>query len=373
MCNPVFFRFLETVSSSIHPPVINTETLLHDFRPQVESAKWIAVDTEADSRHAYPEKVCLLQIGIESGDYLIDPLAGFDLGPLWEALTDRELILHGADYDLRLLRRQYGFVPKMVFDTMLAGRLVGNSTFGLRDLAAKYLGVELEKSSQTANWGKRPLTERMEAYARNDTHYLKPLADALAKELGETGRIEWHREYCDRLITEAAKPDERDSDMVWRLKGSSKLKPRGLAVLESIWKWREQEAINSNRPPYYVLPHEVLIKCAIHAEQHPDRSPRFAKSLTARRRNGLNEAYEEGLHLPASQCPQPRKRMGRRATDNDMARFDKLKEKRDAQSEKLKIDPTLIASKATLLALAQKEEEAVNDLMKWQRKLLGLS
>jgi len=352
--------------------VINTEALLQDFLPKVESAKWIAMDTEADSRHAYPEKVCLLQIGLESGDYLIDPLAGFDLSPLWHGLADRELIFHGADYDLRLLRRQYGFVPKTVFDTMLAGRLVGNTTFGLRDLAINYLGVELEKTSQTANWGKRPLTERMETYARNDTHYLKPLVDGLSKELKSLGRNEWHREYCQRLILEAAKPDERDLDGVWRLKGSSKLKPRGLAVLRAMWLWREEEAINSNRPPYYILPHEIIINCAIQAEQHPDRSPRMAKFLTPRRKLGLKEAYDAGMKLPEADCPQQKKRAGRRATDSDMARFDKLKLVRDQQAEKLKLDPTLVASKATLLSVAQNEDQAVKYLMKWQRQLLKL-
>jgi len=350
--------------------VINTEGLLHDFLPQVEAAEWIAVDTEADSRHAYPEKVCLLQVGLESGDYLVDPLAGFDLGPLWERLENRELLLHGADYDLRLLRRQYGFVPSSVFDTMLAGRLVGNTAFGLRDLVKKYLGVELEKGSQTANWGRRPLTERMETYARNDTHFLKPLADKLRTELNDLHRLDWHREYCDRLIAEAAKPDERDSDTIWRLKGSSKLKPRGLAVLESIWKWREQEAINSNRPPYYILPHELLVKSALHADIHPDRPPKFAKSLTARRRAGLNDAYETGLSTPDAQCPQPKKRSGHRATDGDMVQFEKLRAIRDRKAAELKIEPTLIASKATLLALAQNPKRTMKTLMKWQHELL---
>jgi ribonuclease D len=368
----VFFGFCADCSYLIYPPVINTESLLQAFLPKVESAKWIAMDTEADSRHAYPEKVCLLQIGLESGDYLIDPLAGFDLGPLWDVLADRELIFHGADYDLRLLRRQYGFVPKHIFDTMLAGRLVGNTTFGLRDLAMKYLGVELEKTSQTANWGRRPLTERMETYARNDTHYLKPLVDGLAKELKALDRSEWHREYCQRLILEAAKPDERDLDGVWRLKGSSKLRPRGLAVLRSIWLWREEEAINSNRPPYYILPHEIIISCAIQAEQHPERGPRLAKFLTARRKVGLKEAYEAGVALPESECPQQKKRTGHRATDSDMVQFDKLRQVRDQQAEKLKLDPTLVASKATLLSVAQNEKRAVDYLMKWQRQLLKL-
>lgn len=369
---PFFFGFLAGESSIIDPPVINTETLLKEFLPQVAAAKWIAVDTEADSRHAYPEKVCLLQIGIESGDYLIDPLAGFDLGPLWDVLKGRELIFHGADYDLRLLRRQYGFVPKRVFDTMLAGRLIGDRAFGLRDLVGKYIGVDLEKGSQTANWGKRPLTEKMETYARNDTHYLKPLTDHLTKALENSGRETWHREYCERLVKEAARPDERDEDMVWRLKGSSRLLPRGLAVLESLWRWREQEAINSNRPPYFILSHETLVKCATQAQEHPDRPARFIKNLTARRRAGLKAAYEEGIKIPEAQCPQPRRRTGRRATENDMARFEKLKATRDGKAEKLDIDPTLIASKATMLSLAQQKEKTVKQLMKWQRQVLDL-
>jgi ribonuclease D len=87
------------------------------------------------------------------------------------------LILHGADYDLRLLRKNHSFVPDSIFDTMLASRLLGEREFGLVSLLKKHLGVTLEKGSQKADWSKRPLTERMEAYARNDTHYLKELSD----------------------------------------------------------------------------------------------------------------------------------------------------------------------------------------------------
>lgn len=352
--------------------VINTEAALREFLPELHKAEWISMDTEADSRHAYPEKVCLLQFGVESGDFLVDPLAGFDLGPLWDELHGRELILHGADYDLRLMRRQYGFVPRAVFDTMLAGRLVGNPTFGLRDLAQKYLGVELEKSSQTANWGRRPLTPRMENYARNDTHHLKALTDALRTELEELGRVEWHRETCHRLVTEAANPPAVDRDELWRIKGSSRLRPRGLAVLQKLWLWREQEAIASNRPPYFILPHEMLVKIAEDAESLPHRNPHAPRFLTARRKAGLREALDEGLAVPDEECPRPLARRGRRASEQDMARFEKFKKRRDEQATELNIDPTLIASKAELMALAQDGATAIADLMQWQRELLGL-
>src|SRR3974390_497063 len=163
--------------------VIDTEQGLAAFLPILRAASWVAVDTEADSLHAYPEKVCLIQISTSSSDRLVDPLARLDLNPLLDALTGHELTMHGADYDLRLLLKHHEFIPSAIFDTMLAARLLGLRQFGLSHLVEKFLGVKLEKGPQKANWAMRPLTERMERYARNDTRHLKPLADGLKPEL----------------------------------------------------------------------------------------------------------------------------------------------------------------------------------------------
>src|ERR1039457_6170845 len=171
------------------PRVIDTERKIEAFLPVLRAATWVAVDTEADSLHAYPEKVCLIQISTVSGDRLIDPLAGLNLDPMLEELSGHELIMHGADYDLRLLRKHHEFVPSAIFDTMLAARLLGLRQFGLGNLVERYLGMKLEKGPQKANWALRPLTERMERYARNDTHYLKALAERLKPELKASGRL----------------------------------------------------------------------------------------------------------------------------------------------------------------------------------------
>src|SRR5689334_22021076 len=111
--------------------VIDTEQKLEIFLPVVRASTWVAVDTEADSLHAYPEKVCLIQISTTAGDELIDPLAPISLAPLLEALSGHELIMHGADYDLRLLLKHHQFVPSSIFDTMLAARLLGLRQFSL--------------------------------------------------------------------------------------------------------------------------------------------------------------------------------------------------------------------------------------------------
>ena len=128
--------------------VINTDAKLAAFLPTIKSAIWLALDTEADSLHAYPEKVCLIQISTVAGDRLIDPLARMNLNPLLDALNAHELIMHGADYDLRLLRKHHEFVPSAIFDTMLAARLLGERQFGLSSLVGKFLGVKLDKASQ---------------------------------------------------------------------------------------------------------------------------------------------------------------------------------------------------------------------------------
>ena len=135
--------------------------------------------------------------------------------------------MHGADYDLRLLRKHHEFVPSAIFDTMLAARLLGLRQFGLGHLVEKYLGVKLEKGPQKANWAMRPLTERMERYARNDTRYLKPLADRLKPELQASGRLAWQQESCARLIQDSTTQRPADLDAVWRIKGSHLLEPAG--------------------------------------------------------------------------------------------------------------------------------------------------
>ena len=170
--------------------------------------------------------------------------------------------MHGADYDLRLLRKTFDFVPEAIFDTMLAARLSGHRQFGLIHLVQEYLHVKLEKGPQKANWARRPLTEKMEKYARDDTHYLKALADKLKSELEQKGRLAWHQESCARLIDESTRLIPVDMDSVWRVKGSHGLSRPALAVLRALWHWREEEAIAANRPPFFILSHDLLVDLA---------------------------------------------------------------------------------------------------------------
>jgi len=361
-----------------HPPrpalslgrLIDTDENLAALLPIIKSASWLALDTEADSLHAYPEKICLLQISTAAGDVLVDPLAKIDLDLLLAVLNAHELIMHGADYDLRLLRKHHEFVPSAIFDTMLAARLLGERQFGLSSLAEKYLGVKLDKGSQKADWARRPLTERMETYARNDTHHLKPLADRLKLELQQKGRLAWHQESCARLIVDCSRPSTMDEDSTWRIKGSHKLNRHALAVLRELWRWREAEAIAANRPPFFILNHEKLVSIAATAAIRKPVEHLLPARLSPRRHASLSQAIKTALSLPAERHPDILRHKFHRPNEAEMRRYRDLEKHRDGRAHELGIDPTLIASRATLSELARDWDQYAPELMNWQRELL---
>src|SRR5204863_4895279 len=128
--------------------VIASVSQFTELLPQLESVDRVAVDTEADSLHCYREKLCLLQVSLPGRDYIVDPLADVDLAPLCAALEPKELVLHGADFDLRLLRRRLNFAARRIFDTVIAARLLGIREFSLTALVKRHFGVELGNSAQ---------------------------------------------------------------------------------------------------------------------------------------------------------------------------------------------------------------------------------
>jgi ribonuclease D len=351
--------------------VIADQGRLDALVPRVIDSPWVAIDTEADSLHAYPEKLCLLQISSEHGDELIDTLAGLDLNSLLDAFSDHELILHGADYDLRLLKRTYDFEPDRLFDTMIAARLLGEAQFGLGHLVQKFLEITLEKGPQKMNWAQRPLTPRMEAYARNDTRYLKPLSDILRKELKSRGRLTWLQQCCAQLIRDCAIVRPPDPD-AWRLKGSDRLTDRGRAILREIWLWREKEAVAANRPPFFVLSHDDMVHIAAQAAHVTADELRLPTRFSARRRETLLNGIDRGLAIPEGQLPKRKPREFNHPDVQMLRRFHNLKKKRDEAAVKNQIDPTLIAPKADLLELARDPDNSHHHMLPWQLALLGL-
>ena len=161
------------------------------------------MDIESNGFYRYPERVCLVQLATADGVFLIDPLAVEDVGALGELLAAPSVlkIFHAADYDVRSLRRDWGFHIKPLFDTGIAAAFAGSERLGLAAALKEYLGVEVSKSKQLqrADWTIRPLSRAMVAYAAEDVAHLERLAGLLRERLDALGRREWVDEECERL------------------------------------------------------------------------------------------------------------------------------------------------------------------------------
>jgi ribonuclease D len=218
----------------------------------------------------------------------------------------------------------------------------------------------------------------MEEYAKCDTRYLRELATILQTKLKSKRRLSWLRETCERLIEDCAQPVVVNSETCWRLKGHDKLSRLGLAILRELYHWREKEAISARKPPFFVLPHDLLVRISELRSNSSSKSAvqevqqRLPRNFSPRRRREVQEAINQALRLPASELPPRRLPRPAPLPEVDQDLFEDFRKRRDAQAEKWGIDPSLIASKATLMNLARDSEEPLHRLMDWQSKALGL-
>ena len=367
---------LDISHSSLRSGFIATDATLAELVREIAAADRVALDTEADSLHSYREKLCLLQISVSVAananghdDFIVDPLAGVDLEPLRRALEPREIVLHGADYDLRMLRRGLNFTAHRIFDTLIAARLLGIREFSLAALLKRYFGLELPKGSQKANWAKRPLPARMAEYAINDVRYLLALVEKLEAELDRIQRRDWLRQSCERAIEQAAVARVRNQDELWRVRGTGSLHGRPAAVLRALWQWREREAEMAERPPFHILQNEKLVNAAVSfaAGSVPDY-----KHFSHRRRRAFREAAQSALQAPESEWPVLHRRFGTRRTADTVRRTEELRRRRDKSAQELGLEPSFIAPRSTLEAIAADRTRAEKLLVLWQRELLGV-
>jgi ribonuclease D len=360
---------LDIRHSSLATSPIASAAQLAKLISQIEPTDRVALDTEADSLHCYREKLCLLQVSVPGHDYVVDPLADLGFAPLCALLENKEIVLHGADYDLRLLRRAFDFKPNRIFDTVIVARLLGIREFSLAALLRQHFGIELAKGSQKANWAQRPLSARMVEYAINDTRYLLPLAELLETELKKVQRFDWFDQSCQRAIEQAAVDRARDADETWRITGSGTLRGRAAAILRELWRWREREAEAADRPPFHILQNRELVSAA---ERFAEGDVADYRHFSPRRRQAFREAAERAIQMAEADWPVSRRRFGTRPSSEIMRRIEELKQQRDRKAAELQLEPAFVAPRTTLESIAADEQRAASLLVPWQRQLLGV-
>ena len=345
------------------PVVIAHQASLEYMLENIAQEATLAVDTEANSLHAYQEQVCLIQISTLEIDYLIDPLAIEDLSPLRAIFIDPEIekIFHASEYDVIMLAKGLGFQFANIFDTMLAARILGREKMGLDILLEEMFGVQVNKRYQKANWGQRPLPTGMLRYAQIDTHYLIDLRNILATELTQTGRWPLAQEDFIRACqVHKRRPNKQKPHPCWRGNGPQNLPPQKAAVYLKLCEYREEIARKKNKPLFKVLSRQFLLTLAEACPQNQQEMLNIEglpQWVIQRYGLGLLNAIHAGLEAEPFTYSYPK-----RPSQAYLARVRELKEWRKMAAQKMGVNSAVILPLPLLDAVAKENSHTQEEL-----------
>ena len=367
--------------SELNPLWIDTPDGVREAARRCATASRIALETEADSMHSYFPKVCLIQISANGHHMVIDPLAvePEDLRPLWEVVGDPNVpvLMHGADYDIRILDRDYGARIAGLQDTQIMAQLLGEEKTGLAALLEKELGIHLDKKYQRADWGRRPLNAGQLAYAAADTAHLGDLVARLGARLESLDRWEWARQDFRKLECVRHSTEDPDPLVFERIKGGRGLRGEARDRLFSLHQWRDRRARSLDVPPFKVLGNKPLLAMA---EQPPTDLEELGKgggggARAVRRWGG-------GLRRVGTRPRRAPKRVRHlRPPSPDAAerkRLTRMLAARDVKAEELGIQAGLLCSRGVAEAVSSRQPlcTTVQDLADagfegWRLEVLG--
>jgi len=341
----------------------------------------VGVDLEGDSLFHYQEKVCLVQIATPAEVILIDPLGLRDLSPLEAVFADPAVrkVLHGSDYDIRSLDRDFGIHIHGLFDTQVAARFLGLAEISLADLLKSRFGFLAEKKYQKKDWSVRPLPEEMLSYAAADAAYLLPLATALEHELRDLDRLSWVEEECEILSRVRHNPNA-EGPIFKTLRGAGVLDRRGLAVAEEVLKLRIRLAQKLDRPPFKVLGNQSILEIA-------ESKPVTLEALGAVKGLGRKQVHSLGpsllkcvqkaLELPEESLPSYPRKKAQRFGPDVMKKIRALKAWREKKAKKLGLDPSVVLTNAQIHAISAAHPAGADELRgvevvrDWQCRVFG--
>ena len=340
------------------PLWVDSPHALEEMAAELQRQPRIGVDTEANSLHAYRERVCLLQFSTPESDYLVDPLALNNLSPLASLFANAavEKIFHAAEYDILGLHRDFGFTFVNLFDTMVSARILGYEKVGLGALLERHFGIRLQKRYQRADWAQRPLPPEMLDYARLDTHFLLPLRDILRAELATKRLLLLAEEDFSRLTTPIA---GNGRPPLWQRRHPH-LKPQQIAVLEALWRYREAEAERRDVPPFKVLDDRTLVALAERLPRNQADLRQVSGMRGARIRyhgQGVLTAIRKGLQAKPKSLARPR-----RPEDATLARLDALRRWRQQAAARMGVPSDVVLPKSHMQAIAAAQPHTLEEL-----------
>jgi len=363
--------------------LIDTPTAMARAKELLAGVSRISLDCEAAGFHRYSDRLCLVQLSTPENNLILDPL-GLDLSGLLKPLLENpevQVVMHGADYDIRLLDRDLGIHLRGLFDTQTAASLLGASAVGLASLLENHLGVKLPKTHQRADWAQRPLPDGMLEYAANDTRHLPGLADILTDALQTAGREEWAQEEFGLL--EEIRWEEEDADPVTRVKGARELTTRELKGLREALAWRDEIAQAKDRAPFRVAGDQVLLAIVVTRPSSPaDLANLKGMSPHLARKHGgdLLARLERTDSLPEDSLEAYPRWKGNgtgRPTPEEEAQANRIRDFRTGKAGELGLDRGVLLSNAQIAEIVRKaprsreELKAISGIRHWQAEILG--
>jgi ribonuclease D len=290
----------------IPEPVVTDDALAELVRALGGGRGPVALDAERASGYRYSQRAYLVQLRREgAGSALVDPIACPDLSSVNEVIAEAEWVFHAASQDLPCLV-EIGLRPVMLFDTELAGRLLGYPRVGLGSMVEEVLGFRLEKGHSAADWSTRPLPRPWLNYAALDVEVLLELRDVLERELAGSGKLEWAREEFAALV--AAPPPTPRTDPWRRTSGMHRVRTRRqMAAVRALWQSRDALARQRDLAPGRILPDSAIIAAVLADPKDVpglQALPVFGGRHHRRLANRWFAALEQGRTLPESQLPQ---------------------------------------------------------------------
>jgi ribonuclease D len=366
----------------VSEPWVRTPDALARLARCLDGCRAIGLDTESDSLYHHFEKVCLVQLATDRGEaFLVDPLAVRDLSPLAPAMADPAIVkvLHGADYDVTTLKRDFGFAFASLFDTMIAARLLGRTEVGLAAVARDELGIALTKDSQRDDWSRRPLTPRQETYALADVAHLVALQERLSAKLRAAGRLGWLAEECEAVALLDPACRRRDPEAYLAVKGARHLAPRALAAFRELHAWRERRAEETDIPAFKVLGNEALLRLA---ERRPQdvAALREVPGVLPRLRGQaeqLLDAIRRAEALAEEALPRPARSPRPVLPDPVQRRIERLRAWRARKAAELSLDVSVVLPQRLIDRLAHagpRDARALGEiegLRRWRAEAFG--
>ena len=360
---------------------LDTAASVSAFAAEIAKAPSIALDTEGASFHRFVDRVYLMQLSTRDATAIVDPLPTGDLSSLKPLVENPEIeiVFHDADYDLRLLRQDYGWATRRIFDTRIAAQLLGYKAFGLAALLELHFGITLDKKFQRADWSLRPLSAGMLEYASQDTMYLLALRDILHAELDAKGRLGWAAEEFARL--EQTQWSGEDSTLLFlKVKGARDLKRRELAVLRELVPWRDGVAKELDRATFRVVSNDVLLEiCRVQPtiKQALGVIKGMPRGVLDQRGDTVLACVARAIALDEADLPKfPKAPRWEKDPEFD-DRAARVRGVRDDVATTLTLDPGVLCSREKLETIARRMPTSMAalyetpDLRRWQADLLG--